>query len=384
MATTVIATAALLLMLILPTFPDGLTIPIVAFLGLIGLAGLGGFLRSPAARAELALLAPWLLALAIGLMVGLVRGNPLSQALEDALPYFLFALGLCAGRGAARPTWLLAATLLVCSIDALQSLVLMPSFDLSRYRSTYNFFKVITGHLLVGIYCAALLYRLSTQRYQRGVLIAAQVLLYLAVIATVSRGMVLGLVLGLLCALYVRRPARGVMVAAGLGVLGVVFAATALDLGAQYLRFGNVATVDGRVREIGLCLEYFTQMPLLGAGLGAQFVVDGFVVSYVHNMLAYHLWKFGVLGSALYVLPLLAMARQALRVPGPLRSTVIGGAVSVLVYLVTAASYKSYFLVPMVGLVVGASLRIGLPGSGEGPAAGGLSPVNKPLSVRRT
>src|SRR6185295_9718423 len=110
----------------------------------------------------------------------------------------------------------------------------------------------------------------------------------------------------------------------------------------------------GRVREIGLCLEYFVEMPMLGAGLGAQFVVDGFVVSYVHNMLAYHLWKFGVVGSALFALPILAMARQALRVPFPFRSTVIGGAVSVLVYLVTAASYKSYFLVPMVGVVVGA------------------------------
>ncbi len=345
-------------MLALPTFPDGLTIPIVSFLGLLGLAGFGGFFRAPAARAELALLAPWLAALGIGLMVGLLRGNPMGQALEDALPYFLFALGLCAGRGASRPTWLIVAALLVCLIDAVQSLALMPSYDLSRYRSTYNFHKVITGHLLVGIYCAALLHRRTAARRQRALLAAAQAVLVLAVIATVSRGMVLGLVLGLLAALYVRRPARGLMVAGAMVVVGVVFAATALDLGAQYLRLGNVATVDGRVREIALCLEYFVEMPLLGAGLGAQFVVDGFVVSYVHNMLAYHLWKFGVVGSALFVLPIAAMARQALKIAGPQRSTVIGGAISVLVYLVTAAAYKSYFLVPMVGIVVGASLRL--------------------------
>lgn len=358
--TTLLAAAGLLLMLALPTFPDGLTIPIVAFLGLIVLAGLGGFLRSGAARGQLAQLAPWVPALGLGLMIGLLRGNSLGQALEDALPYFLFAFGLCIGRGAARPAWLLAAILFVCLCDALQSLILMPSWDISRYRSTYNFFKVITGHLLVGIYCAAFLYRMTTQRWQRGALIAGQILLGLAVIATVSRGMVLGLVLGLLAALYVRRPARGLLVAGALGVLGVVFAATALDLGAQYLRLGNVATVDGRVREIALCLEYFSEMPVFGAGLGAQFVVDGFIVSYVHNMLAYHLWKFGLAGSALFVLPLFALARQALRLPAPWRSTVIGGAVSVLVYLVTAASYKSYFLVPMVGVVVGASLQISL------------------------
>lgn len=368
--TTLITTGALLLMLALPTFPDGLTIPIVMFLGMLGAGGLGGFFRAPPARAELALLAPWLLGLGLGLMVGLVRGNPLGQALEDALPYFLFALGLCAGRGASRPVWLLLAVLFVCLCDAFQSLWLMPSYDISRYRSTFNFFKVITGHLLVGIYCVAFLYRMTTTRRQRALLVGAQVLLVLAVIATVSRGMVLGLMLGVLSAIYVRRPARGVMVAGAMALLGVVFATTAMDLGAQYLRFGNVATVDGRVREIGMCLEYFVAMPMFGAGLGAQFVVDGFVVSYVHNMLAYHLWKFGVVGSALFVLPIAAMARQALRVPSPYRSTVIGGAVSVLVYLVTAASYKSYFLVPMVGVVVGASLRITLPGSGTGAGKG--------------
>lgn len=380
MFTTLITTGALLLMLALPTFPDGLTIPIVAFLGMLGAGGLGGFFRAPPARAELALLAPWLVALGLGLMVGLIRGNALGQAMEDALPYFLFALGLCAGRGASRPVWLLLATLFVCLCDALQSLILMPSYDLSRYRSTYNFHKVITGHLLVGIYCVAFLLRWTNRRRQRVLLWAAQVVLVLAVVATVSRGMMLGLVLGVLSAIYVRRPLRGVMVAGVMAALAVVFATAVLDLGAQYLRLGNVATVDGRVREIGLCLEYFVEMPMFGAGLGAQFVVDGFVVSYVHNMLAYHLWKFGVVGSTLFVLPVAAMARQALRVASPLRSTVIGGAVSVLVYLVTAASYKSYFLVPMVGVVVGASLRIALPAAGKGAGAA-LLPAEKAPSV---
>lgn len=356
--TTLFAAAAMLLTLALPTFPDGLTIPIVGFLGLVMLAGLGGFVRSSAARAELALLAPWLVALGLSLMVGIFRGNSLAQALEDALPYVLFAMGLCAGRGAARPRWVLAAVLVVCLTDGMISLVRMPSFDLGRLRSTYYHFKVIAGHALVGVYCAAFLYRQVGSKFQRWALTAAQGVLVLSVIATVSRGMVLGLVLGLLTALYVRRPARGLLVGGLAGLLVVLFTASAFDLGAQYLRLGNQATVDGRVREIGLCLEYFTRMPVFGAGLGADFVVDGFVVSYVHNMLAYHLWKFGLVGSALFAMPLWGLTRQALRAPKLLRATVLGGAASVLVYLVTAASYKSYFLVPMVGMVVGASLRM--------------------------
>jgi O-antigen ligase len=317
--TTLLAAAAMLLTLALPTFPDGLTIPIVGFLGLVGLAGLGGFLRTAAARAELAMLAPWLLGLGLGLMVGLLRGNPLGQALEDALPYMLFALGLCAGRGASRPGWLLAVILLVCLLDGVISLVRMPSFDLGRVRSTFNYFKIIAGHLLVGVYCAAFLHRQARNRLERGLLAAALAVLVLAIVATVSRGMVLGLVLGLLTALYVRRPARGLLVGGVGALLVLLFTASAFDFGAQYLRLGNQSTVDGRVREIGLCLEYFVRMPVFGAGLGAEFVVDGFVVSYVHNMLAYHLWKFGLVGSALFALPVWGMARQRRAHPGPLR-----------------------------------------------------------------
>ncbi len=377
--TTLFAVGAMLLTLALPTFPDGLTIPIVGFLGLVGLAGVGGFLRSGAARAELALLAPWLLALGLGLAVGTLRGNPLGQALEDALPYLLFALGLCAGRGASRPEWVLGAILAVCLADATISLVRMPTLDLGRVRSTFYHFKVIAGHPLVGVYCAAFLYRRVRGRVLRTGLALAIAVLVFAVVATVSRGMVLGLSLGLLLALYLRRPARGLLVGAVAGLLVVVFTASVFDLGAQYLRLGNQATVDGRVREIGLCLEYFIRMPVFGAGLGAEFEVDGFVVSYVHNMLAYHLWKFGLVGSALFAMPLWGLTRQALRVAMPLRATILGGAVSVLVYLVTAAAYKSYFLVPMVGMTVGASLRLVLPLPATVPAT--LSVGGKPPSV---
>lgn len=359
--TTLFAAAAMALTLALPTFPEGLTIPIAMFLGLVGLAGLGGFLRTSAARAQLALLVPWVVALLLGLGVGTIRGNPMGQALEDALPYVLFALGLAAGRGAGRPQLVLWVILAVCLADGVISLVRLPSWDLSRVRSTYNHFKVIAGHPLVGVFCAVYLRQLARRKELRGICAAALAVLVVAVIATVSRGMVLGMTLGWLTSLYVRKPARGMLVVAAMLLVASVFAATLMDIGVQYLRLGNQATVDGRVREIAECLDQFTAMPMFGAGLGAEIVIDGFYVSYVHNMLAYHLWKFGLVGSTLFALPVISLARLALRTPRALRATIYGGAVSVLVYVVTAASYKSYFLVPMVGMVVGAALQIALP-----------------------
>jgi len=361
MLTSFLAAAAMLLTLGLPTFPEGLTLPILLFLGLVGLAGLGGFLRSAAARAQLALLLPWVLALVLGLIVGTIRGNPLGQALEDALPYILFALGLSAGRGGGRPHLILMTVLGVAAADGLISLVRMPSWDLTEARSTYNHFKVIVGHSLVGLFCAVFLRQVRVERWFRVLCALSAGLLVLSVVATVSRGMMLALALGWLTTLYVRRPSRGLLVLAVLALGASVFAAGLLDLGVAYLRLGDRATVDGRVREIAECLSTFVEMPVFGAGLGAEFVVDGFYVSYVHNMIAYHLWKFGLVGSTLLALPVLALARQALRAPQPLRASILGGAAAVLFYLVTAASYKSYFLVPMVGLVVGAGLRVALP-----------------------
>jgi len=362
MFTTFFAVAAMALTLALPTFPDGLTIPITMFLGLVGLAGLGGFLRSKPARTQLALLVPWVIALVLGLAVGTIRGNPLAQAVEDALPYVLFTLGLCAGRAVSRPRWVLWVVLAVCVLDGVISLVRLPSWDIGRVRSTYNHFKVIAGHLLVGVYCAAFLARLSQSRVARTLCAASMAILLLSVVATASRGMLLGLALGLVTALYMRRPARGILFTGAAIVVGVVFATALMDLGVQYLRLGNQGTVDSRVDEIGECLDAFRRMPVFGAGLGAEFIIEGRYVSYVHNMLAYHLWKFGLVGSTLFALPVLSLARQALRTAPLLRATIFGGAVSVLVYVVTAASYKSYFLVPMLGMVVGASLQLTLPG----------------------
>lgn len=371
MLTALLAAASMLLTLALPTFPDGLTPAILAYLGLCGLAGAGGLLRSAAARAQLVLLLPWMLALGLALLVGLLRGNLAVQALEDALPYFLFGLGITAGRGAGSPRLVLAAVALAALADGVHSLALMETFDLSQVRSTYYSHKVILGHLLVGIFAAALLRArssapglsapmrgwISPALVRRGLTLAI-VLLVAAVIATVSRGMILGLVLGLFAALALRRPVRGLGVLVIAAVAATIYASTFWDLGQSYLRLGSSGTVDGRVREIQGCLAEFFQSPAFGRGLGAEIVVDGFYVTYVHNMVAYHLWKFGIIGSTLLGLPFVPLVRQALRAPRSLRPTIVGGALSVALYLVTAASYKSYILVPMIGLTIGATLAL--------------------------
>ncbi|HEY8375659.1 MAG TPA: O-antigen ligase family protein [Nannocystis sp.] len=374
MFTTFFAATATVLTLVLPTLPQGLTIPITMYLGLVALAGFGGFLRSAAARAQLTLLVPWMVALVLGLAVGTFRGNHMVQALEDALPYLLFALGLCAGRAARMPLILPAAALLVALVDGVGSLLRMESWDFSRYRSVYNYIKLVVGHALVGLFCAEFLRHFARGRLLRRLCSFSRAFLVVVVVATVSRGMVLGMVLGWLTSLGVRKPRRAALVVLA-GVLAVLMFATVLaDLGTQYLRFGQQATVDGRVVEIEECLRTFADYPIFGAGLGAEIVVYGRHVSYVHNMVAYHLWKFGLVGSALFALPIVSLARQALRAPLHLRATILCGAVSVLVYLVTAASYKSYILVPMVGFVVGAALQVALPRKSVAPGRGAPVP----------
>ena len=360
MFTALLAAAAMLLTLVLPTFPDGLSPAILLFLGMIAVAGVSAALGSRAARNQLVLFLPWLLALAIAFFVGVLRGAPMVQALEDGLPYVLFVLGLTAGRGAASPRMILWAILAVACIDGAVSLWRMPSFDLSVVRSTYTSHKVIVGHLLVGITLAALLRLLipPQRTIRRMLLAAAALMLIVAVIATVSRGMLLGLALGLVTAVYLRRPIGGLGLSLFVALAGAAFAGTFWELGEHYLRLGSSATVDGRVREISLCLEVFLEVPALGAGLGDDILVDGFYVSYVHNMVAYHLWKFGLVGCGLLTMPFIPLFRAALRAPSDLRPTIIGGAVSIGFYLVTAASYKSYFLVPMIGLACGAVLSI--------------------------
>ena len=360
MFTALLAAAAMLLTLALPTFPDGLSPAIVAFLGMVGLAGIGGGLRSHAARAQLVFFLPWLVALLVAFFVGVLRGAPMMQAMEDALPYVLFVLGLTAGRGAGAPRLILAAIFGVALFDGFVSLWRMPSFDLSVVRSTYTSHKVIAGHLLIGITIASLLRLLTppARSLRRRFFTVAAALLVVAVIATVSRGMLLGLSVGLVAAVYLRRPVGGLSLSLFAALVGAVFAGTFWELGEQYLRLGSSATVDGRVREINLCLEVFLDHPALGAGLGDEILVDGFYVSYVHNLVAYHLWKFGMFGSALLTIPFIPLVRQALRAPPHLRPTIVGGALSIGLYLVTAASYKSYFLVPMIGLSVGAVLSM--------------------------
>jgi len=356
--TTLAVVAGLLLTLALPIYPEGLEPSILAFLGLAALAGTFG-LAQRSARYELAIMAPWAAAILLGILVGSIHNGESQQAVEDALPYALFVLGLVAGRGIGSPRLALRIGLWVCIADTIVSLVLMESFA-PGMRSTFTYFKITAGLPLVGLYLAAVLRETASgPARQRGhwLLHAAIVLVLVAgILFSVSRGMLLGWLLGLAVATYVRKPSQALL-AVTLVLLGMLLWSSAFaEFGAEYLRLGQEETITGRFREVESAWEGFVASPMFGEGLGALVEVDGFRKAFVHNMAAYHLWKFGLVGCVLLALPLVAISRELRRHPRRLRALAIGAASGVLGYLVTCAAYKTYYLVWIYGVVIGASL----------------------------
>jgi len=359
MVTSAIVIFGVLLTLALPIYPQGIEPLIAAFLALAGASAMMGLMRR-AARRELMVLSPWLFALLLATLVGSVRQGDGQQAIEDSLPYLLFMMGMVAGRGAARPRAILVATLLACVGDSLMSLYMMPSFE-AGIRSTYNYFKITAGLPLVGLYLSTLLRHTDpegrgTALPSRPLHLLAYVLLLVSLFASVSRGMILGFFIGLIVTAYIRRPSQMLMISlvVCLGILA--WSSVFLEVGEKYLRLGASGTIEGRFDEIESAWATFLRYPLLGAGLGATFEVEGFQKAFVHNMAAYHLWKFGLLGSAILAMPLFVIARQLGGSSRAERAIAIGGGLSCIAYLVTCAAYKTYYLVWIYGVVAGATL----------------------------
>ncbi len=359
MVTSAIVICGVLLTLVLPIYPEGITPLIVLFLALAGLGAFMGLMRR-AARRELLVLSPWIMALMLAVLVGSLRQGEARQAIEDTLPYLLFIAGMVAGRGSSRPRAILIAALLVCAADSLVSLSRMPSFGVG-VRSTYNYFKITAGLPLVGLYLSSLL-RFTDPQGRNPSLLArpGHLLLYTVMVvglfASVSRGMILGFILGLIITAYIRRPSQMLLVSLLVAIGLVAWSSMFLEMGEKYLRLGSSGTIRGRFEEIESAWETFLAYPLLGAGLGATFVVEGFHKAFVHNMAAYHLWKFGLLGSAVLAMPLIIIGRQLRQASRDERAIAIGGALAVIAYLVTCAAYKTYYLVWLYGVVSGASL----------------------------
>jgi hypothetical protein len=269
-------------------------------------------------------------------------------------------MGIVAGRGAARPRAILGVTLFVCVVDSLLSLYMMPSYE-AGIRSTYNYFKITAGLPLVGLYLSTLLRHTDPEGRKaslpsRPLHLVAYAILLVGLFASVSRGMILGFLIGVIVTAYIRRPSQMLMISlvACLGLLA--WSSVFIDLGERYLRLGSSGTIEGRFGEIESAWATFLRFPLLGAGLGATFEVEGFQKAFVHNMAAYHLWKFGLLGSAILALPLFVIARQLGGTSRAERAIAIGGALSCIAYLVTCAAYKTYYLVWIYGVVAGATL----------------------------
>ncbi len=359
MVTSAIVIVGVLLTLVLPIYPEGIEPLIVAFLGLAGLGGVMGLMRR-AARRELMVLSPWLFALMLAVLVGGVRQGEAQQAIEDSLPYLLFMIGMLAGRAAARPRAILVTTLVMCVVDSLMSLYMMPGFE-AGLRSTYNYFKITAGLPLVGLYLSTLLRHTDPEGrpsslFSRPRHLVLYTILLVGLFASVSRGMILAFFIGLLVTAYIRRPSQVLLVSlvVFLGVLA--WSSVFIEMGEKYLRLGASGTIEGRVDEIESAWATFLRYPLFGAGLGASFEVEGFHKAFVHNMAAYHLWKFGLVGSGILALPLFVVGRQLGAASRSERAIALGGGLSCIAYLVTCAAYKTYYLVWIYGVVVGATL----------------------------
>jgi len=293
-------------------------------------------------------------------LVGSIHHGESQQAVEDALPYALFVLGLVAGRGVGHPRMVLQIALWACVIDSVVSLWLMESFE-AGVRSTYTYYKITAGLPLVGIYLAGLLRETpppGDRKPTRAWLVHAVLVMVMVagIIFSVTRGMLLGWFIGIVVASYVRKPSHALM---GLTVVLVgllIYSSAVAELGTEYLRLGQESTIEGRFREVEEAWEGFVAAPMFGQGLGATIDVDGFHKAFVHNMAAYQLWKFGLVGNALMVVPLFALVREVGPARRRLRALALGGGASMLAYLVTCAAYKTYYLVWVLGAVVGVSL----------------------------
>jgi hypothetical protein len=354
---------ALGLTLLLPIYPDSLEPLVLVFLALVGSAGLLA-LAHRSARRELMVLSLWAIAVAVGMFVGSVRYADAQQILEDTLPYSLFVLGVLAGRASPRPRRVLVLVLLVCLGDSIVSLVKMMPHYTPGFRSSYTYTRIVAGLPLLGMFVLVFLRRLdrdsgTVRSLPRSPLaVGLYAVMLVAMLASVSRGMMLGWVAGIATIAYLRSPSRGLFLTL-LVTLGFVgYSSVFADIGVRYLRAGEGATIAGRFEEIRSAMEVFAQYPLFGSGLGSSVEANGTYHSYVHNMIAYHLWKFGLVGSAMLVLPLFVVGAQVRRYPRPLRAAALGGATAVFAYLVTCAVYKTYYLVWMYGLTAGAVLTV--------------------------
>ncbi|MBC8067968.1 MAG: hypothetical protein IAG13_06505, partial [Deltaproteobacteria bacterium] len=310
--TTLTTVLALAMTVVLPIYPEGIEPVIAAFLGLCGVAAVFG-LGDRRARYELAIMAPWAAAIVLGILVGSMHNGESQQAVEDALPYALFVIGLVAGRGVGNPQLVLRVALWACVVDSVVSLYLMESFA-PGMRSTYTYYKITAGLPLVGLYLAAVLRDTADQPRSQGaawLVHAAIVAVMIAgIVFSVTRGMLIGWVLGMVVSSYVRKPSHALMGLCVVLLALLAYSSAFAEFGTEYLRFGQGTTIEGRFREVEEAWEGFVAAPMFGQGLGATVDVDGFRKAFVHNMAAYQLWKFGLVGNALLVLPVIAVLRE--------------------------------------------------------------------------
>jgi hypothetical protein len=351
----------LILTQFVPIYPKQVDASVLAFLGLVSVAGMLALMHR-VARRELLVLSLWLVPLAIGALVGSLGYGDAQQIVEDTVPYGLFVLGLLAGRGSVRPHRVLLILLAVCFIESLISVVLVIPGYTPGVRSTWAYGRVVSGFSVIGMFVLLFFRTLGPSAgvprilTRTSVALVLYAVMFVAMLASGSRGMMLGWLAGVALYAYVRSPSRALLATFSLILLALAYSSVLSDVGVRYLRTDQVATIEERFSEVRNALQLFAENPLFGTGLGTSLESGAVRHSYVHNVIVYHLWKFGLVGSFILAVPFWLVGAQIRGYPRRLRAIALGGAIAVFAYLVTCAGYKVYYVVWVYGVAAGAVL----------------------------
>jgi O-antigen ligase len=329
-------------------------------------AGLAAVLRIAARgyvdRTILLVLAITCLVVFIAFCRGLTEGNDEFQVARDSVPYVLFSAGILAGMSStllARSLWTLWFVSFVESLRSILFTDIRAVFALTS-RSTFLIRKITSGFPLMTLYAAAMAPRKFTSRAL--VLTTTIPVAATAILLTRQKGMILSLMA--FAILSFRRTTIFItfliVIVAGLSI-PFWFSATP-DTTIYIMDFLRIApepsdNFDVRLSEWTYVLHLLKQNPFFGTGLGSVFFdpASNHDKAYVHNIVAYHLWKFGLIGTILLFFAVGIIFWQILLLrfdssSSPIPRLAIAASVSFLVYLSTTAAFKLYFVSWFIGL----------------------------------
>lgn len=223
-----------------------------------------------------------------------------------------------AEKGAARILW---ALLSVCAVAALYGIV---RYKLSISIAEY-FWQVIGSREALNepLFMSALIILfglVAARKFNLGVIIALICLNAVALALTFSRGYWITAVIGILLLAIAAKgsPRRRILTLSALSLIAVVVVAEVVfprvfgdliqGLGVRLAKVGlHDISLENRFVESAAVLKKVVVSPIIGYGLGAEFTFFNIITKfsettwYIHNAYLFLLYKFGIVGTALYL-----------------------------------------------------------------------------------